>query len=64
MGILQNRECEGARSYILMDPWFPDDFPAETEGLESEDGEFRHYFIVPGTEIPKWFNHQSVENSI
>jgi hypothetical protein len=57
MGILQNRECEGARSDILMEPWFSDNFPAE-------DGDFRHYFIVPRTEIPKWFNHQSVENSI
>ena len=35
----------------------------EGSGSEDEDWDFP-YFLLPGTEIPEWFNHQSVENSI
>ncbi|XP_075659826.1 TMV resistance protein N-like isoform X2 [Castanea sativa] len=55
-------ETEGAESEdgdISMDPQFSNHFPSETEG-EFES----HLFTFWGAETPKWFNHQSVGNSI
>ena len=92
IGILPNRVCGRARSNKLMDLQFSNNFPSETEGAESEDGDtsmdlqFSNNFpseteelgwvhfegrghddpriIFSGTEMLKWFNHQSVDNSI
>ncbi|KAF3952540.1 hypothetical protein CMV_021913 [Castanea mollissima] len=71
IGILPNRECGSARSTnyfpsesedgdISMDRQFSNHFPSETEGVEYED----QYVRFSVTEMPKWFNHQSVENFI
>ncbi|KAL4598715.1 hypothetical protein ACB092_11G077700 [Castanea dentata] len=71
IGILPNRVCGSARSTNYfpsesedgdksVDRQFSNHFPSETEGVESEDQDF-HF---SETEMPKWFNHQSVENSI
>ena len=40
-----------------MDPQFSNNFPSETEDIDRTI-----YFW--GTEMPKWFNHQSVDDSI
>ncbi|KAL4639454.1 hypothetical protein ACB092_03G219800 [Castanea dentata] len=60
-------ETEGAESEdgdISMDPQFSNHFPSETEGVEYEDWVNRHEITCWGTEMPKWVNHQSVDNSI
>ena len=86
IGILPNRVCGRARSNKLMDLQFSNNFPSETEGAESEDGDismdlqfsnnfpseteklgyvhFEAGISFWGTEMLKWFNHQSVDNSI
>nr|POE82222.1 hypothetical protein CFP56_49837 [Quercus suber] len=64
IGILPNRVCGRARSNKLMDPQLTNYFPSETEGAESEDGDIDRAIYCWGTEMPKWFNHQSVDNSI
>ncbi|XP_030961372.1 disease resistance-like protein DSC2 [Quercus lobata] len=100
IGILPNRVCGRARSNKLMDLQISNNFPSETEGAESEDGDismdlqFSNNFPSEteklgwvhfeggglgginningfdpgisflGTEMLKWFNHQSVDNSI
>ena len=63
-GILPNRVCGRARSNKLMDLQFSYNFPSKTE---SEDGDISMYGIdisFWGTDMLKWFNHQSVDNSI
>ncbi|KAF3947499.1 hypothetical protein CMV_026376 [Castanea mollissima] len=60
-------ETEGAESEdgdISMDPQFSNHFPSETEDVEYEDWVNRHEITCCGTEMPKWVNHQSVDNSI
>ncbi|KAL4639452.1 hypothetical protein ACB092_03G219600 [Castanea dentata] len=57
-------ETEGAESEdwdISMDLQFSNHFPSETGGVEYED---RRRITCWGTKMPKWFNHQSVDNSI
>ncbi|XP_030957286.1 uncharacterized protein LOC115979400 [Quercus lobata] len=60
-------ETVGAESEdgdISMDQQFSNHFPSETEGVEYEDRDIERTIYVWGTEMPKWFNHLSVENSI
>ena len=63
-------ETEGAESEegdISMDLQFSNNFPSETEGTESEDGDISMDgidIVFWGTVMLKWFNHQSVDNSI
>ena len=75
IGILLNRVCGSARSTnyfssesedgdILMDRQFSTYFPSETKGVEYENRDFDCTIIFWGTDMPKWFNHQSVESSI
>ena len=70
IGILPNRVCGGARSEKLMDLQISNNFPSETEVIEwvhfrreSFDG-FHRNIAFRGTEMLKWFNHRSVNNSI
>ena len=99
IGILPNRVCGRARSNKLMDLQISNNFPSETEGAESEDGDismdlqfsnnfpseteklgYVHFeggdddgidningfdpgISFLGTDMLKWFNHQSVDNS-
>ena len=64
IGILPNRVCGRARSNKLMDLQFSNNFPFETEFRgESFDG-FHRAIGFSGIEMLKWFNHQSVDNSI
>ena len=75
IGISPNRVCGSARSTnyfpsesedgdISMDRQFSNHSPSETEGVEYENWLFNRNIIFGETEMPKWFNHQSVENSI
>ncbi|KAF3967221.1 hypothetical protein CMV_008762 [Castanea mollissima] len=75
IGILPNRVCGSARSTNYfpsesedgdksVDRQFSNHFPSETEGVEYEDRDVPHNIYLSETEMPKWFNHQSVENSI
>ena len=66
IGILPNRVCVcgSARSNKLMDLQLSNYFPSETEGAESKDWGVDRTIHFWGTEIPKWFNYQSVEISI
>ena len=60
-------ETEGAKYEdrdISMDPQFSNNFPSETEGVGYEDGGIDRTIYFWGTEMPKWFNHQSVDDSI
>ena len=60
-------ETEGAKYEdrdISMDPQFSNNFPSETEGVGYEDGDIDRIIYFWGTEMPKWFNHQSVDDSI
>ena len=60
-------ETEGAESKdgnMSMDLQFSNHFPSETEGVEYEDRDIYCTILKCGIEIPKWFNHQTIENSI
>ena len=76
IGILPNRVCGRARSNISMDLQFSNNFPSETEklgyvhfeggdndGIDNING-FDPGISFLGTDMLKWFNHQSVDNSI
>ena len=65
IGILPNRVCGRARSNKLMDLQISNNFPSETEKLgcvHFQGCNSNIYFF--GTDMLKWFNHQSVDNSI
>ena len=75
IGISPNRVCGSARSTnyfpsesedgdISMDRQFSNRFSFETKGVEHENPFSKHTITFLETEMPKWFNHQSVENSI
>ena len=76
IGILPNRVCGRARSNKLMDLQISNNLPSETEELgwvHFEGGGFDGILNINGfdpgisfwgTEMLKWFNHQSVDNSI
>ena len=76
IGILPNRVCGRARSNKLMDLQISNNLPSETEELgwvHFEGGAFDGILNINGfdpgisfwgTEMLKWFNHQSVDNSI
>ncbi|XP_030962744.1 probable WRKY transcription factor 19 [Quercus lobata] len=75
IGISPNSVCGSARSTnyfpsesedgdISMDRQFSNHSPSETEGVEYENQFSKRTIIFGETEMPKWFNHQSVENSI
>ena len=68
IGILPNRVCGRARSNKLMDLQFSNNLPSETEKLGwvhfEGGGHDDPRIIFSGTEMLKWFNHQSVDNSI
>ncbi|KAK7838780.1 hypothetical protein CFP56_019079 [Quercus suber] len=49
---------------ISMDPHISNDFSSESEGVEYEDQDVDRFIHSSCTEIPNWFNHRSVENSI
>ena len=63
-GILPNRVCGRARSNKLMDLQISNNLPSETEKRGWERGGFNLRITFSGTEMLKWFNHQSVDNSI
>nr|XP_023892451.1 TMV resistance protein N-like [Quercus suber] len=64
--ILSNRVCGRARSHKVMDPQLTNYFASESEdGDISMDTQFfNRTILVYGTEVPKWFHHQSVDKSI
>ena len=70
IGISPNTVCGRARSNKSMDLQFSNNFPSETEKLgwvHFEGGaldDFRPGITFSGTEMLKWFNHRSVDNSI
>ena len=75
IGISPNRVCGSARSTnyfpsesedgdISMDRQFSHHSSSETEGVEYENQFSKRTITFSETETPKWFNHQSVENSI
>ena len=64
IGILPNRVCGRARSNKLMDLQFSNE--NDKNGFvyfETDKNGFRNFRFL-GTDMLKWFNHQSVDNSI
>ena len=66
IGILPNRVCGRARSNKLMDLQFSNNFSktVEVDWVRFERGGIDPNITFSGTEMLKWFNHQSVDNSI
>ena len=64
IGILPNRVCGRARNNKLMDLQFSNNLPSEVYFWGEIVDVFHRAITLSGTEMLKWFNHRSVDNSI
>ena len=62
--LIDPRPSSGLLHEIVLSSSLFDDFSSKTEDYGSEDERDDYEITVPGIEIPKWFNYQSVGNSI